>query len=652
VGLVLGLLALGVVGWHAANPFVERRIKGDLLAQLSRALGRPVTSGDAELSLYPAGIRIQRVHVAGEGADPPLLTARELVVRPELFRLLASLGRDVRISKVVLMEPSLTLVRREDGTWSLPRPEQGPEVPGTKGKGAAPSVVIHRVELARGQMMVLDRSLGRQDVVFSELELTAKDVGVGVPIAIKLRASQPEGEGRLRAKLTFSPRSPGADGAFAWPEARGTLEAHQWKLEPFTTWLPKGLRRLATEATLDLETKVGTRDGAYTVDGKLALADIELKGADTGTRFSVKGSVDPRRPDSSWFELSDFRLKLPGVDVSGELTVLGFTRARIALSGPLLDLGELTAPRKRPNPDGKPRPKRNGWAPLATRELLRRFQISGSIHLDRLRFHRVDFGQVHTTVDFSEATLRLRRGTASFYGGRLDAQGSWLDLGQAQPDWKFVGRLNGVDSGVALQDLIGKQPVRGPLDALFSLKGKGFRWRSIREGLRGGGSVSMVRGQLAPIQLEKRLSGFLKKRLEPASRLLAQGTAFADGDATFRIRDGWLAAEQPVSMRTPFGQFLALGRVGLDGQLDFNGMVRVRPQFAAQVLGKGLGPRNPVEVPLRFRGTLNKPAIRTEPWAVAGSLLAGGTRQPSDLKAPEEEDDEPGARARRRPPER
>ncbi len=44
MGLVLGLLVLGVVGWHAANPFVERRIKGELLAQLSRAIGRPVTA--------------------------------------------------------------------------------------------------------------------------------------------------------------------------------------------------------------------------------------------------------------------------------------------------------------------------------------------------------------------------------------------------------------------------------------------------------------------------------------------------------------------------------------------------------------------------------------------------------------------------------
>jgi len=655
---VLGLcalvvVALGILFWHAATPVVEQRIKGELLTQLSRAVGRAVTADDAELSLYPLGIRLDRVQVAGENADPPLLAARKLVVRPKVFRLLRSRGRDLQIAKVEVVEPAVTLVRREDGTWSLPRPEKGPGSPEAKGGGKpGPGMAIDHVHISRGQLQVLDRARGRQDVVLSEVDLSARDVGPALPLTLKLRASQPLGEGQVRAKLSFSPFAPPVEGRFSWPSARGNVELHRVKLEPFGAFVPR-LGRLGREATLDLKTKIGTRGDEYTVTGDVELIGVELKGHDSGTRFALKGAVDPRHLDRARFELSDFWIKGPGFEASGRVSVTGFTRARFALSGPLLDLGVLTAPRRSTGEGGgkgTKTKKKDGWAPLATRQVLERLQLSGSLRFEKLRFRKVDFGQVRASVDFTSATLRLRRGTASFYGGKLDAQGSWLDLGQADPPWKVLGRLDDVEVGLALQDLVNQQPVRGPLDALFTMQGRGFHWPTLRQRLRGGGTATMEKGQLASIRLEQKLSGFLRKPLTPASRVLAEGTPFEDGDATFRFQSGWVVVDEPVTMRTPFGPFYALGRLGLNGRLDFNGVVQVTPAFSARVLSKGLRPARPVEVPLRFRGTLHDPDVSTRPWAVAGNILAGGRKKAPSLQAPDAE--RAASQARRRVPRR
>ena len=86
---------------------------------ISRALARPVAIGSVQLRFLPRpGFDLENVVVYEDpafGAEP-MLRASEVTAAVRLTSLLR--GR-LDISRLELTEPSLNLVRREDGRWNL-----------------------------------------------------------------------------------------------------------------------------------------------------------------------------------------------------------------------------------------------------------------------------------------------------------------------------------------------------------------------------------------------------------------------------------------------------------------------------------------------------------------------------------------------------
>ena len=95
------------------------RYRGKIATSLSSAVGRPVTVGHVELRLLPQpGFDLRNVEVG----DDPTISAEYLLHADEVtaYLRLSSLWRGrLEIARLRLNDPSLNLVRAEDGRWNL-----------------------------------------------------------------------------------------------------------------------------------------------------------------------------------------------------------------------------------------------------------------------------------------------------------------------------------------------------------------------------------------------------------------------------------------------------------------------------------------------------------------------------------------------------
>ncbi len=117
---IVGFLGLFVLLAIVLPPFVNLdRYKGRIASSLGNALGRNVTVGNVSARLFPQpGFSLQQVVVHDDPAfsAEPMLQASEVVAQLRITSLWR--GR-LEIARLSLTEPSLNLVRGEDGRWNI-----------------------------------------------------------------------------------------------------------------------------------------------------------------------------------------------------------------------------------------------------------------------------------------------------------------------------------------------------------------------------------------------------------------------------------------------------------------------------------------------------------------------------------------------------
>ena len=135
-----------------------------------------------------------------------------------------------------------------------------------------------------------------------------------------------------------------------------------------------------------------------------------------------------------------------------------------------------------------------------------------------------------------------------------------------------------------------RRHLTGVLDAKLEFRGIGTTYATLAQSLSGGGSIGFrdveLQGSLLLPLLSLRIDQLLTDR----------SYRFSDLNIQFGVKDGRVRA-RPFELRgEPFGIKLE-GEAGLDGSLDF----LVQPAL--------------LPVPLRVKGTLDKPKVRPDPLA-------------------------------------
>ncbi|MFH1655831.1 MAG: DUF748 domain-containing protein [Candidatus Omnitrophota bacterium] len=138
--IVILIVFLGIC--VAAYIFINTKGKDLVISQLENTL-QPKVDIESMKLIFPATIQLQRIDIEG------FLTAEELIIQPSLLTLLSG---NIGFSKIVLVEPDVTINRNSDGSFnvtSLLKPKSGKSRP----------VVIGELQVKNGVIKFVDRKV-------------------------------------------------------------------------------------------------------------------------------------------------------------------------------------------------------------------------------------------------------------------------------------------------------------------------------------------------------------------------------------------------------------------------------------------------------------------------------------------------------------
>jgi uncharacterized protein YhdP len=275
---LLAVFVLGAVTYGAAVHFLDPQLYRHFFQDaLTRLLGREVTVGEANVSLWPGvGIAFRDLRIKDRASDFDLLQSKRVILQVKVLPLVIG---EIRWKRIVFENPVLKLRRDKDGRFNFldePRAE-------TQGKETRRRIVQGLASLFGGTVVFQDGEIAYTDEGLGGSPLTTEIRGFHLELVkVSYRKSFPF---RIHGTLAGTPR--GADFSIAGtvqniPEdlnlSQGRIEA-EVKMEgvevsqvwPYLRpWLP--LKRL--EGALDLNGHYqGTFSEGFKISGQLKLKE-------------------------------------------------------------------------------------------------------------------------------------------------------------------------------------------------------------------------------------------------------------------------------------------------------------------------------------------------------------------------------------------
>jgi AsmA protein len=661
---------------------VSQRVKDLVVPRASDALGREVTVQGAKVRLFPGPkVSLTGASVAGRPGEPPLVEVGSLDAALELWPLVRSFGKDVRVDGIRLVRPVLNLVRDADGTWNYeglgegaqaePRAspsqeskakplQEEPEANPSEGGGAQRSkVVVSHAAIEDGSVRLVDRQgTGEAALAVSRIDLAADHVGVGEPLSARLSAALASEQKNFQAEIRASqlPGSLATLGPGLYPELSGTLALVGLDLAQVRAFLPAKLTGIMSGGRVDASAKLGTEASKYRVDGSGKLSQVRLRGEPAQGGFDIHAVADPAS-GAVHLAIEKLALKGPGVDLGGNAAIevppssrsatgkeAAPPKMRFAIAGPLLDLGQVMGllPEQ---------PKEKEQKPVALTAAQRRavgtLDVQGTLDIEKVVKGAFVANDLKARAALDHGVFVLPEAHAGFFGGSVDAAGTRVDLAPALPTWNLKSKLDGVDLGQALTALSGSAPVVGRATGALDLSGAGVDWASLKKALTGQGALSVKEGALTTADLGGKVLGAVSQGLRKAGKGAAASqvsgatgkTELRDLAAQFTVKDGAMALAKPLSFAAPFGTTNLGGKIGLGGELALQGTASLSKDTLQRLAG-GTGMAVPanLDVPLGLGGTLTQPSVNVNVEQAVAGLVSGAARgKAQELKQGAEE---------------
>ena len=195
VGVVVLLLVVAAVAlpmFLNADSFRAR-----IESTLSKSMGRQVTIGKLNLSIWSGGMVADQTTVADDPAfsQQPFIQAQSVKIGVELIPLI--LRREVQIRSFTLQDPKIQLLRAANGTWNYS------SIGGAKAtnqdadtKQAFPSLTVGHIEVENGQITVgsgpgTTGAASAPNRVYQQVNLDVKNFGFATSFPFKASAKLP-----------------------------------------------------------------------------------------------------------------------------------------------------------------------------------------------------------------------------------------------------------------------------------------------------------------------------------------------------------------------------------------------------------------------------------------------------------------------------
>jgi AsmA protein len=197
LGIVVLLLLAGVV----ALPFLidANQFRPRIETEITGALGREVHVGNLRISLLSGGITADDISISDDPSfsPSPFVRAKSLQVGVEMRPLL--LSRVVRVTRISLEQPEITLIRSKTGGWNFSsiggkqHPSSNEKPAGTVSDSPGPDVTVSLLKITNGRVTVIRSGARARPRVYDKVEVQVQDLSYGSVMPFSVRAGLPGG---------------------------------------------------------------------------------------------------------------------------------------------------------------------------------------------------------------------------------------------------------------------------------------------------------------------------------------------------------------------------------------------------------------------------------------------------------------------------
>jgi uncharacterized protein involved in outer membrane biogenesis len=275
---VLVLAVLALVFLVDLSGLIDRYTEPALDAA-SAALGREVEVEDVHVTWFPIlGVEATGVELAEskrlQGAEP-FVRAEALAVGIEVWPALVSMGKNLRVDRVVLSSPVVRVVQLEDGSFNFSdigaggAPDSSMKTEEDQIADYVQSAHARRIAIEGGELVYVAPE--QDELRVQQLDFEAREVELGQPVSLELALALFAQEQNLRLKVQTGPLAE--------------------KLSAFAVPVVKSAELVATDFPLAQIAKLAEVSGADLSEALLT-ADVVVKPSATGIR--AEGPIDLR----------------------------------------------------------------------------------------------------------------------------------------------------------------------------------------------------------------------------------------------------------------------------------------------------------------------------------------------------------------------
>src|SRR5713226_428457 len=434
-------------------------------------------------------------------------------------------------------------------------------------------------------------------------------------------------EARPARRLTLKLRSEGTN-----------LSGWDQLLPALSSYSPSGNLRLDLSVKKDL----GPGNGNLDIQGKLNLADVQLKDKKDGRSIEkMAASISFRGREA---RVDNGALRLGSSDLAFEATASDLSQPviRYTLRSPKLNLGDLP---------GLAAYKTDEMKTLqSTGELdVRKGKTSlrGNITSPEGVFQELPYRNLRGDITWSSGNLSFRNLSLQALNGTLRGTGEWEARTQNSQRLSLETHIDGVDLKSLLTQKFPKfkDNMEGRLNLNAKLRGASKNSSSLQENLQGEGDSQVRNGLLKDFNLIELvmskisalpgMSNLISSRLSSrySAMFKRQDTPFDTLSATFTVEQGRVQSKD-LLMVTPDYSISGDGWGGFDKTIKWNATLVMSPQFSQDLMQEHKNVRYMLDrqgrlaIPFRLEGTLPhvqaKPDVEKLAEAIQRGLLTRG----------------------------
>jgi len=243
---LLVLCVVAIVALLNLNALITRN-KDYLLAQAEQALGRKVSVGDAELTIFDGiGVRLTNFVLADDPAysSEDFVRAKDMQINVELWPLFR---KEFQVKRIILHEPVIRVIRNVSGDFNfatLGKREKEEKVRGEVKKEKRPpaakdstaALFVSLVDISGGDLRYRDLKDGA-DLRLQQIDLKLSDLDFDKPVKAELAAVLFSAKQNLNVKVRIGPFRPG--GEFGQLALDGQVQADPLDLGKLMAAAPK-----------------------------------------------------------------------------------------------------------------------------------------------------------------------------------------------------------------------------------------------------------------------------------------------------------------------------------------------------------------------------------------------------------------------------